>query len=152
MNAAEDDEICSREGINGEWLSSWYPETHINQKMVTEAKRKEMDRFKRMKVYRVVTRESTERDEEAKMISIKWVVTIKSTEEHPIAKARLLASEFSTGDKKWRVVCRNAWIDGHENSDFQGDDEMRDWSEKVNHAGRCEDSRPVWRRKEVVVH
>ena len=29
-----------------------------------------MERFKRMKVYRVVTRESMERDEEWKMISI----------------------------------------------------------------------------------
>ena len=41
--------------------------------MVFEAKRKEMERFKRMKVYRVVTSESMERDEEGKMISIKWV-------------------------------------------------------------------------------
>ena len=43
--------------------------------MVIEAKRKEMERFKRMTVYRVVTRESVERDEEEKMISIKWVIT-----------------------------------------------------------------------------
>ena len=35
-----------------------YPETHMSQKMVIEAKRKEMERFKRIKVYRVVTRES----------------------------------------------------------------------------------------------
>ena len=48
--------------------------------MVIEAKRKEMERFKRMKVYRVVTRESMKR------ISIKWVIMNKGTEEHPIAK------------------------------------------------------------------
>ena len=53
-----------------------------------------------MKVYRVVTRESMERDEEEKMISIKWVITNKGTEEHPIAKARLAAREFNTGDKR----------------------------------------------------
>ena len=75
VNAAEDDEICSGYGINDEWLSSWNPETHVSQKMVIEAERMEMDRFKRMKVYRVVTRESTGRDEEGKMISIKGVVT-----------------------------------------------------------------------------
>ena len=62
VNAAEDDEICSGDGVNDEWLSSWYPETHMSQKIVNEAKRKEMDRFKRMKVYRVVTRESMEKD------------------------------------------------------------------------------------------
>ena len=43
MNAAEDDEICSGDGITDEWLSSWYPETQMSQKMVIEAKRKEMD-------------------------------------------------------------------------------------------------------------
>ena len=73
----------------------------MSQKMVIEAKRKEMERFKRMKVFRVVTRESIERDEEEKMISIKWVVgSDKKTEEHPIAKARLVAREFNTGDKR----------------------------------------------------
>ena len=43
----------------------------MSQKMVIEAKRKGMERFKRMKVYRVVTREFVKRDEEGKMISIK---------------------------------------------------------------------------------
>ena len=63
MDAAEDDETCSGEGINDEWLSSWYPETHMSQKMVIEVKRKEMERFKRMKVCCVVTRESRDRDQ-----------------------------------------------------------------------------------------
>ena len=71
VSAAEDDEIHSGDGITGEWLSSWYPETHVTQKMVIEATRKEIERFNRRKVYRVVTREPMERDEEAKMISIK---------------------------------------------------------------------------------
>ena len=51
-------------------------------------------------MYRVVARESMERDEEEKMISIKWVITNKGTEEQPIAKARLVAREFNTGDKR----------------------------------------------------
>ena len=46
VDAAEDNEMCSGEGMNEEWLSSWYPETHMSQKMVIEAKRKEMERFK----------------------------------------------------------------------------------------------------------
>ena len=75
VNASEDDEIDNGDGIPDEWLSSWYPETHVSQKMVIEAKRKEMERFNRLKVNLVVTRESMERGEEGKMISIKWVVT-----------------------------------------------------------------------------
>ena len=98
VNGAEVDEICSGDGITDEWLSSWHPETHMSRKMVIEAKGKEMERFKRMKVYRVVTRKSMERDEEGKMISIKWDITNKGTEEHPIAKARLVAREFNTGE------------------------------------------------------
>ena len=45
--------------------------------MVIEAKRKEMERFKSLNMYRLVTREFMERDEEGKMVSIKWVVTMK---------------------------------------------------------------------------
>ena len=62
VDVAEDDEMSSGEGMNDEWLSSEYPETHMSQKMVLEAKGKGMERFKRMKVYRVVTRESMEGD------------------------------------------------------------------------------------------
>ena len=35
VDAVEDDEICSGDGVNDEWLSSRYPETHMSQKMVT---------------------------------------------------------------------------------------------------------------------
>ena len=99
MDAAKDAEICNGDEVPDEWLSSWYPETHMSQKMVIEAKRKEMERLKRMRVYRVVTRESMKRDEEGKMISIKWV-TNKGTEEHPITKAHMVAREFNSGDKR----------------------------------------------------
>ena len=67
--------------------------------LMGEAKLKEMVRFKRMKVYLVVTGESMERDEEGEMISVKWVCTNNGTEEHPIAKVPLVAREFNTGDK-----------------------------------------------------
>ena len=46
VDTAEDDEICSGDEVPDEWLSSWYPETHMSQKMVIEATRKEMERFK----------------------------------------------------------------------------------------------------------
>ena len=98
VHAAED-EVSNGDAVTEEWLSSWYPETHMSQKMVIEAKRKEMERFKRMNVYRVVSRESMRRDEEGKRISIKWVITKRGTEEEPSAKARLVARVFNTGDK-----------------------------------------------------
>ena len=86
LNAAEDDETCSGDGITDEWLSSWYPETRMSQTMVIEAKRKEMDRFNRMKVYRAVARESMERDEDRKIISIKWVSQTKEQKNIPLAR------------------------------------------------------------------
>ena len=100
VNAAGDDENCSGDGITDEWLSSWYPKTRVSQKMVIGAQRTEMERFKRMKVSRVVTTDFME-DEEGKMISIKWVITIEGTEAHPFAKARLVARDLNTGDKTW---------------------------------------------------
>ena len=51
-------------------------------------------------MYRVVTRDSIGKGQRGKMISIKWVITNKGTEQHPIAKARLVAREFNTGDKR----------------------------------------------------
>ena len=65
--------------------------------MVIEAKRKEMERFRRVKVYRVVTRESMKRDEEGKMISIKWAITKKKTR---ASKCQGTSREFNTGDKR----------------------------------------------------
>ena len=76
----------------------------MSQKMVIEAKRKEMDRVKRMKLYRVVTRESMERDEDGKMISYKWVIAYQGTEEHRITKARLVARELNTGDNRGELL------------------------------------------------
>ena len=57
VDGAEDDEIYSGDGITGGFLSSWYHETDMSQKMVIEAKRKEMEKFKRMRVHHVGTRE-----------------------------------------------------------------------------------------------
>ena len=98
VNAAEDEEIHSGDGITDEWLSSWYPETHMSRKMGIQAKRKEMEEIQ--KDGASCCHKGIHGNEEGKIISIKWVVTSKGTEEHPIAKARLVAREFNTGDKR----------------------------------------------------
>ena len=51
VNAAEDDEGSNGDVVAEEWLSTWYPETHLRQQMMVEPKRKEMEIFKRMKVF-----------------------------------------------------------------------------------------------------
>ena len=50
LHGVDADEICNGDGIPDEWLPAWYPETHMSQKMVIEAKREEMERLKRLKV------------------------------------------------------------------------------------------------------
>ena len=117
--------------------------------MAIEAKRKEMDRFKRMKVYRVVTKESMERDEEEKMISIKWVLTNKGTEEHPIAKASLVAREFNAGDKR-ELFTGTPGLMAMRSVISRAMTKCEYGAEKVNYACRCQDSLPAWRRKELV--
>ena len=121
VNAAEDDEICSGDGITYEW-------------MVNEAKRTEMERFKWMKVYRVVTRESMERDEEEKMISIKWVITSKGTEEHLIAKASLVARKFNTGEKHGELFARAPGLMAMRTVISRAMTRCENGGEKINHA------------------
>ena len=75
----------------------------MSQKMVIEAKRKEMERFKRMKVYRVVTRESMERDEEVKMVSIKW--SSRTEERNNIPLPRLVWQHASSTPETSVVSC-----------------------------------------------
>ena len=41
-----------------------------------------------------------ERDEKVKLMGTKWVISTKGTEEHPIAKARLVPRESNTGNKR----------------------------------------------------
>ena len=89
----------------------------LSPKMVIEAKRKEMERFNRMKVYRVVTRVSMERDEEGKMIS-----TLQTKAQKNIQLPR--RARVQHWRQTWRVVCGNTRVDGDTNNDFQGDDEM----------------------------
>ena len=62
-----------------------------------------------MKVYRVVTRESTGRDEEGQDDQHQMGPQTKERKEHPIAKARLVAREFNTGDKRGELF---AWTPG----------------------------------------
>ena len=135
VNAAEDDEVSNGDAVTEEWLSSRYPETHMSQKMVIDAKRKEMERFTRMKVYRVVTRESMRRYEEGKMLSIKWVITNRGTEEEPIAKARLVAREFNTGDKRGELFAGTPGLMSMRAVIFSSDDKTCEWNKKSNPAG-----------------
>ena len=110
---------------------------------------REMERFKRMKVYRVVARESMERDEEEKIISIKWVNTNEGTEEHPIAKARLVSCEFNTGDKGGELFAGTLGLMAMRAVISRAMTKCENGGEKINYAGRCQDSLSVWRRKEV---
>ena len=151
VNAAEDGEICSGDGITDEWLSSWYPDTHMSQKMVIEAKRKEMDRFNRMKVFRVLTRESMERDEEEKMISIMWVITNTGTEEHPVAKARLVAREFNTGDKSGQFFAGTPGLMAMRTGISRAMTKCEGGAKRSIMLADVKTALPVWRRKEVVV-
>ena len=100
---AEDGEVCIGDGFPDEWLSAWNLETHMSQKMVIEAKRKEIVGFGRERRWRCIVlspRNPWNMDVEVKMISIKWVVANEGTEEHPVAKARNVARKFNTGDKR----------------------------------------------------
>ena len=110
-----------------EWLSSSYLETHTSQKMVIEAKQDEGASCCHKEIHGKGRR--------GKMLFIKWVIANTSTEEDPIAKARLVAREFNT--------VRNTWFDGNANCDFPSDDSMCEWGKKSNHAGRRQDSFPV---------
>ena len=79
-----------------------------------------------------------ERDEEMPMVSIKWISTNQGTEEHTNANARPVTREFNTGDKQGLMAMRTVI--------------SRTMTRGVNidHAGRCQDSLLVWRRKEIV--
>ena len=76
------------------------PEQYMDPEMVKKAKQEELDRFARMNVYEAVPRKTMERDADAKMVSVRWVVTNKGTRENPKAKARLVAREFNDGTHK----------------------------------------------------
>ena len=67
----------------------------MDSTMVNVSKRNGLDRFKGMKVYRVVKRRSMEKDADGKIISVMSVVTNKGTELHPIPNACLVAREIS---------------------------------------------------------
>ena len=151
VDAAEDDEICFGDEIPDEWMSSWFPKTQRSQKMVIEAKRKEMERFKRMKVYRVVTRKSMERDEEVKMISVKWWITNKGKEEHPIAKARLVAREFNTGDKRGELFAGTPGLMAMRTVISRAMTKREDGAKRSIMQADVKTAFPVWRRKETAV-
>ena len=92
-------EFAQRE-IHIEDIYQIEPEQYMDPRLVQQAKLEELARFKKMQVYQVVPRSQMQQDEEATMVSIKWVVTNKGTEETPKAKARLVAREFNDGSQK----------------------------------------------------
>ena len=102
-------------------------------------------------MYRVVTRESLERDQEGKMISIMCFITNKLREEHPVAKARLEAREFNTGDKRGELFAGTPGLMAMRAVISRAMTRCETGARKITHAGRCQDSVLEWRRKEVVV-
>ena len=83
-----------------EWLSSWYNETHVSQKVMIEAKTQGDGEIQENERVPCCHKRIHEKGPRRKNISITCVITNKGTEEHPIAKARLVAREFNTGDKR----------------------------------------------------
>ena len=90
-----------------------------------------------------------ERDEEEKMISIKWVITNKGTEEHPIAKARLAAREFISEDKRGELFAGTPGLMARRTVFSRALTKCENGLKRSIHAGRCQDSLLAWRRKEV---
>ena len=104
-----------------------------------------------MEVYRVVTRESMSRDEEEKMISIKWVITNKGTEEHPIAKARNVARELNTGDTRGELFAGTPGLMAMREVISRAMTKREDGAKRSIMLGRCQDSHSAWRREEAAV-
>ena len=69
------------------------------------------------------------------MISIKWVITYKGTEEHPIGKARLAAREFNTGDKRGELFAGTPGLMAMRTVTSRAMTRCRGWGEKVKHVG-----------------
>ena len=124
VNAAEDDEIVNGDGIPDDWLSSWYPETHMSQKMVIGAKRKAMERFKRMKV-RTCCHQGIHgkgrRGEDDKHQVGDHKQRYRRT---PNCQGSSCGARLQHWRQTWRVVCCSTRFDGHANRAFQGDDKM----------------------------
>ena len=68
--------------------------------LVEEGEKKEMETFKRRKVYEYVLRGTMERNSNEKMIGVRWVRVNKGTVEDPQIRCRLVAQEFARGETR----------------------------------------------------
>ena len=73
-------EFAQRE-IHIEDINQIEPEQYMDPRLAQQTKLEKLARFKKMQVYQVVPRSQMQQDEEATMVSIKWVVTNKGTGE-----------------------------------------------------------------------
>ena len=101
LNSMEPDNQGDFSQYEDEWVPWWMRKSHeeipkeFTAEQVLEAKRTELAKFAERGVYKVVDRSEMEQD--ARLLSAKWVVTNKGSITHPRAKARLVAREFVSG-------------------------------------------------------
>jgi hypothetical protein len=67
----------------------------LDPKMVCEGRKEEMRIFKEMGVYVHVLREVAMKDEEGKLVGVRWVDVLKNE----VVRSRLVAQEFKEGDR-----------------------------------------------------
>ena len=122
VNAAEDEEIHSGDGITGEWLSSWYRETHTSQKMGIQAKRKEMERFKRMvySCHKGIHGKGRRGEDDQHQVGRDK----QRDRRTPNCQSPSCGTRVQHWRQTGRAVCRNTGFDGDVSRDFQGDDKM----------------------------
>ena len=83
-----------------DWVNYAKDEADFDQELVAKAKREELDKLEKLKVYEVVDRKEFENDPAAIKIGTKWVVTNKGTKVNPMIKARFVGKEFADDTKK----------------------------------------------------
>ena len=76
--------------------TTWEP---LDSKLVREAEREEMERFRKMCVYRYVDRTMALNDLNGKFVKVKWVRINKGTRSAPKVRCGLVAQEIAYGEK-----------------------------------------------------
>ena len=73
------------------------PPTIIDERLVSQAKIEELDRFKKLEVCKVVRRPDLEHDEDFVWIGTKWVVTNKGSDSSTVIKRGLIGQGLVDG-------------------------------------------------------
>ena len=68
--------------------------TMLDKKLVAEARKLEMKTFKEMGVYEYVSKEKAERDQQGKIVGVRWVDVMESSG----VRSRLVAQEFASSE------------------------------------------------------